>query len=1830
MAIVTDLNTEPYFDDFDETKNFHRILFKPSTAVQARELTQLQTILQNQIERFGDNILREGTIIKGGNFVEESPLPYVKLLDMATDTTGTGVSATVATYVGMKLIGQTTGVEAIVVDAIAGLETQNPDLNTLYVRYTKNAQNANNENIGVFSTTEQLQIQQLDTNNVWQNYHLVTIAGALAGVGDAAVGNGYGVRCGDGIIYQKGHFVRFTDDLTIVSKYDTQPNNAVVGFVTQEELITSNQDESLLDNASGFNNYNAPGADRLKLTPVLTVTTPALAKADEHFFVIQEYVHGKVARRNLTTQYNAIEAMIEKRTAEESGDYTVSDFPIRVEQSDSNTSNLSVVVGAGVAYVNGKRTELTNDIYIDTAESTAFSTAYSQDVVTNYGHYVLANTTSTSNTLPRFNIASFEQVALRNAAGANTGTALIRSITRDNATPYTRLYLFNTQMNSGEAFVNVRKVYSPASNGEVALVLEGGDAVIKDYSFKTAVYPIGRNFVKSLSANTDYIYRKTIAATSTSGGVITLTVNSDESFPYTAGASLNSSQLNELVIVANSSVGSYVTNQLITPSSASLDATGKILTVNITAPGASMGTTSYVNVKSLITNSNITKKTLETVYVKIDCSNNASTTTGPYVLGLPDVYDVLNVYKGTTYSSNTQVSTDVTSYFKLLDGQTDGFYGHSKIALKRSLTISGTDKLLVKCRVLKRDANKNAIFTVDSYPVDDVSATLGPDKIRTESIPVYTTESGSQIYLRDAIDIRPHITATAAYSSTEAGATINPGSTISFTDIAFAAPNQSIETTYDYYLGRKDTLVINESGDFQIINGAPSENPTYPFVPQRSMVLAHLTIPPFPSLPANLANRVGKPDYGVSVSKTDTRRYTMRDVGGIDKRLKNLEYYTSLNLLEKSATDLVITDANGLDRFKNGILVDNFENLMIADVTSPEFAASIDPAYNDINPRFRSYPVDLKVSETSGVTDFGSAITLNKTDVSIIDQTYATKVRSCTTSFYKYNGSMTLTPEYDSAPDFTQAPDVNVNIDLATPFVEFTEALQEFVPLKRVSRRRARITETRANGRTRTRTVRQRVTRELTVTEGLTQVQDLGDFVTDVDFLPYMRTKEVSVHVTGLRPSTRFYFFFDGKDVNAHVANARYTNGAVVRESEFSASNVILSDSNGVLNAVFRIPASTFFVGDRTLEVMDVSLYNSKDSASSYASKTYSGFNFQATKTGLAVSTRMPEIEVEETVTTIRQRRRNGSDPIAQTFIIDSDLSTDDSIMITKLDLFFSSKSTAGNGVTVQLRETDNGYPGARAVPLSTVHIDAANVNANSSSASTATTVTFPAPIAIKTGVEYCIVIAPDGNDPDYYVWVAKTGETDVDTGVAITQDTNAGVLFTSTNNKAWTPYQDENLKFVMYRAQFTSNSGYVKLTTKDSEFLRVSNVVTGSSGSYFINDEYVFKANSYVTPTGTVTLTSGNTTIVGSGSLFTTEFNAGEFVVAKNGTDYQVLKISSIANNTVMTVSDVPTLSMAAISTFWKSPVGKVSYFTIGEPPMLILEDSSAKNGLAFANNTLIMGQQSKTTASLDIVRDIPVSYIQADIFKSSFNTTRIGMTASKLYNVSGPTYSMDLEFGDNNHFSSDATYIQSKSNIAVANTTNTFEIQVNLENVSTGSMDVSPLIDHEISGITAYEYFINNDANNEIGSVGSASSKYISKRVELSDGLDAADVKTYLTAYKPVGADIKVYVKFQASTDIRNFSEVEWTELQVKAETDNTSSSADRYDFREIVYELGTTAKTAGQGAWLNSGVIAYIAPNGSVYNSYKYFAVKIVLLSSSHNAIPRIQDMRTIALS
>lgn len=1847
MGLKTDFNQSPYFDDFNQNKNFHRVLFKPAVAVQARELTQLQTILQNQIERFGNNILTEGTIIQGGNFVEESSLPYVKLLDIATNTSGAEVSTDVNQYVNLKAVGLTNGVEGIIIATEYGLESQSPNLSTLFIKYIKSKVNSSSENIKTFAAGEALQLYSKDSNGDYTiPYHTVTVA--TTSVDTDPVGKGYGVRCGDGIIYQKGHFIKFTDALTIVSKYTNKPDSVVVGFETVEEIIDSNADSSLLDNANGFNNENAPGADRLKLSPGLVVKTIDEAKEDDTFFAIQEYANGKVVRRKLSTQYNKIEKEMERRTSEESGDYVVNRFDISVQTDTANTSNLNVVIEPGIAYVDGQRVQLLNAIELSLPDASTYATVRNQDINTNYGNYVVVNNLS-----GKFDAASFELVRFyRSADLVNAiGSARVRAVTKQSNGNY-RLYLSSINMNSSAyTFADTDVIKSVNSTGTADATKTGGITVLKDTSFTRLFFPTGKSFIKSIiSTQTDFVYRTNTSSTINSN-TVTLTVSSPDKFPYTLNSPLNSDELLDLIVVANTSVGPISAGESIGINSAALDSTGQVLTIQLAKnPGANLVVNSYYNVKR--GQATIGTKSLKTVYVKIQANTNPGSTTGPWSLGLADCYKIEGVWRGTsstTWATLEANATDdsstnsVTSNFRLDENNFDGSCGLANLVKRNTITIGANDKLIVKLKVFQKTAGTGHFFTVDSYPVDDETIPLPSDKIRTEHIPSYTASDGTVYDLRDVIDVRPHASNTAAYAVTASSATVNPSSTNSFTGVITPAPNETIETSYQYYLGRNDIVIIDKNGEFELIKGTPSENPVYPAEPNKGMLLARISVPPFPTLSTAAANRINKPSYGVAVSSNQTQRYTMKDIAGIDQRIKNLEYYTSLSLLETSAKDFSVTDADGNDRFKNGIFVDNFENLYLAAVNGGEFAAAVDPSDTNVTPKIRQYPLALKVRGTTNAVDNnGKFITLNYRDTSLpsVSQPFATSTKNCTTSFYNYTGKMSIIPPYDSGPDTKIAPDVNFSIDLATPFIEFTEGLAEVIPLATTESQVISSNRSGFLGLRRT-TSTQITTTELTTSKGSAVTTDVGDFVRDVSFQPFMRANTLQIKVVGLRPNTRFYFFFDGKAIIGNEGLAQVAPGALNEEKEVKRiddwGSPVLSDANGKLYAVFHINAGKFYVGDRKLEIMDVNTIESRDAATSYASAIYSAYNFAVTKSGLSSTTRPPNFELETTVQTVT--RSSGSDPIAQTFIIDGSLSADTDVFVTKLDLYFARKSRSGKGVGVQIREVSNGYPAGKALPFSSVHLDVDEVNAptflsgdpNNNTATRVTTINFEGPVALKVNTEYAIVIAPDGNDPDYLVWICRTGEADVDSGKYVTQDSNAGVLFTSTNNRTWTPYQNENLKFTLYAANFTSKLGAVNLTNKDHEFFTIQNI----SGA-FSEAEEVFPIKTTFAA-GTISVSRGSKTITGTGTSFLTDYQVDEYIVIKIGANYQARKIKSIASNTSMQTNAEFIINSSGIN-HYSAPVGRLIYINDNEPPRMILENSSAKNttGLKFLAGQTVYGESSGATAEIVSVDDLPISYIQPNIYRTNFTKTRTNLQAQALWNGSAEV-AKDLEFKATNYLTDDTYYIRSKSNNPQ---TSSFVLTVGMENVSTSNEpDTSPVIDHEISSVIVAEYLVNsaNTTNDIDGSEligqGNAKAKYVSKVITLADGLDAEDIRVILGAYRPTGTEIRVYARFKAETDTRKMNTIEWTRLELKPESDTTSSRANRYDYREYEYQLGTTSKSVGEGAWDNNGVINYIANiDGSnvKFKNYKFFAIKIVMLADSHNVVPRLKDVRALALS
>ena len=111
MPQQTNLNVSPYFDDYDPKDDFYRVLFKPGYPVQARELTSLQSILQNQIEKFGQHFFKEGAKVIPGN------TGYNRIyygIQINNNYQGIPVSAYVDQLVGTKITGQRSGVSAVV------------------------------------------------------------------------------------------------------------------------------------------------------------------------------------------------------------------------------------------------------------------------------------------------------------------------------------------------------------------------------------------------------------------------------------------------------------------------------------------------------------------------------------------------------------------------------------------------------------------------------------------------------------------------------------------------------------------------------------------------------------------------------------------------------------------------------------------------------------------------------------------------------------------------------------------------------------------------------------------------------------------------------------------------------------------------------------------------------------------------------------------------------------------------------------------------------------------------------------------------------------------------------------------------------------------------------------------------------------------------------------------------------------------------------------------------------------------------------------------------------------------------------------------------------------------------------------------------------------------------------------------------------------------------------------------------------------------------------------------------------------------------------------
>ena len=325
MSQKTDLNISPYYDDFSESKNFHKVLFRAGRPVQARELTQSQSLLQNQVQRFGDHMFKEGSIVNGAETDIDMDVEFVKV--EATNPNGAGtadVSSFIADFKGKIIQGESSGAVAEVITTVAQTST---DPDTLIVKYLQEGSDGSStvQASVRFKAAEELRevtvsssggISVASNNN---EFKVLSESEDTNFVGRSSIAN-----INEGVVFIRGFFVKVDAQTLVLEKYSGKPSFRI-GLNVTESIVTSASDTSLLDNAQGTTNENAPGADRLKFT--LTLAKFSLTDTTDTNFVELGRVNAGVIELEINRPiYGHIEQALARRTFDANGDFVVRQF----------------------------------------------------------------------------------------------------------------------------------------------------------------------------------------------------------------------------------------------------------------------------------------------------------------------------------------------------------------------------------------------------------------------------------------------------------------------------------------------------------------------------------------------------------------------------------------------------------------------------------------------------------------------------------------------------------------------------------------------------------------------------------------------------------------------------------------------------------------------------------------------------------------------------------------------------------------------------------------------------------------------------------------------------------------------------------------------------------------------------------------------------------------------------------------------------------------------------------------------------------------------------------------------------------------------------------------------------------------------------------------------------------------------------------------------------------------------------------------------------------------------------------------------------------------
>lgn len=1817
--LTTDFNVFPYYDDYDENKQFYRILYKPGYAVQARELTQMQSMLQKQIDRFGKHVFREGSIVLPGKFNIEKDIPYVKVRDVD----GSNSEVVITDYKKKIVTNLTNGLEAFIEDVTDGVETT-ANTKTIFVTYRNSA--AANADIVTFQTGDVL---TTNTGNL-------LVVNTVPSGANSAIGKGSRFVIEQGVLFAKEHFIYFPTMSIILSPY-SQSFSGIVGFTITEKIINAGQDSSLLDPALESSNFSAPGADRLQLDVSLqvygideTIDNPDFVQ----LFSIRDGIVTEIYDRPV---YNILRDEMAKQKFDESGDYYVYGLGVRIRENlniannggllaTGNNQLLSVGVEPGTGYVKGYEINKLVTEYVSLEKGLTTATVNTQVISASMGSYVTLNEFTgylAHDKGEQVVLYDKEEKRLTNKlfsgapTGNSIGTARMLSYEYNSGTLGTPaatidFYLTDVRMNGTNAFANVRSIYAPTTGmgGDIVRAINETSTILKDTASSTLLYPVGAYAIKNIkdasnNPRTIFNFKRTASLpTITTTGTATLTLSTTalgEAIPYGVDSDLSDSDKKEIILTIDNNVniaGPGTVNissgsNILTGSSTKflnynvgdkLEIQGIAntyyisvietdtrlqLTENVNSSGVTgntynkvykagdvidlttKGNTGFkrivstdtdeisIDLKEIFpttvsghitypivrTNSNqVVKNLSEERYVKINCSTAG--TTGPFNLGFSDIYRVRKIVKKSgSYPSNLTDGTDVTSLFTVDNGQRDMYYEHGSITPNFALTSS--DRLLVQLDYFIPSTSLGfGYFSVESYPVDD-DDTPAARTIRTENIPIYTSPINGEVYdLRNYLDFR-QVKASTAYdpgASTTmviADATENPTVSSSFISDTngFRLPIPSSQVSYDftYYLPRRDVVVIDKNGVISVVKGVPSTSPITPDVPANSMSLANLYIAPYPSLAPNYGQAIRRRDLACNAVKNSNIRFTMRDINVLKQRIINLEYYTSLNLLEKAATDLKIRDENGLERFKSGIFVDPFNDHNNGDVKNSEYKIVVDTKELSIRPQYTMHSIDYDLMANTNVVKTGDLITLPYTHTVLIDQPRVTTFRNIELSSYRFIGNLYLYPDTDVWGDTVQLPDEQIfegpnpnSVKQGTTTtwnswqetlvgqtyqqstgggtgsgtgnpndpkqwsnpVTFTGTATQFVSnpasgngivgsLTTVSNRDYKITEISKKSRT-----------GVATTTSLSETtESIDDKIIDVSLKPYIRSRTIQVNGKGLKANTKYFVYFDGENMsntgitsyvrpltkNEFTSEAANVENTVITSYTYSTGADLKSDANGEVFFNMTIPAGVFRMGSRELIVTD-SPTNAAD-ASSYAKKEYVAAGLTQKKQNTILTTRSLAVTTKPLVETVDQTKVyyvNNISCSGYSFIPKAP-DGEEGVFMTKVDMWFAAKHPT-LGVWVEIREMDNaGGITRNQVPFSEVWLTTDQINVASATdvknGTNKTTITFPAPVFLYNDTQYAFIIHTVGLNPDTYFWVSRLGETDVITGQKVNARPLTGTFYTTNNNLNWDMVPDIDLFIKFYRAQFTTGVTGQAVIGNKP----IERAVLGNLSSTLTRNGERFIGTDRLTLSGnTANRGDGNPLVIGD-RLVGANSGANAAIININGSVY------GVANNLYISGEKVRLAN--ANGSFY----GTNSTITLKRTGQATLSGYSlyeGRNEVEFINSSgnfysgdIITGLTTGITATVDAIANQRYSLIDLEPSYIKFNKTSVGFEVQTVSNNTGTIENyINVNESQNYEFSNEKVIYSKSAEKDILGAGRSSNVRISM---STTSNYLSPVID-------------------------------------------------------------------------------------------------------------------------------------------------------------------------